>query len=60
MFFFFPLSLGVLYSSRLGSARAAVTQRDATFRVRDLWEDLRACSEPGPAQSRPLSGNHLA
>lgn len=51
---------GVLYSSRLGSACATVTQRDATFRVRDLREDLRARSEPGSAQSCPLSGNHAA
>lgn len=59
----FSLSIylqGVLYSSRLGSARATVTQRDATFRVRDLREDLRARGEPGSAQSRPLAGNHAA
>lgn len=55
---FFP-PVGVLDATRPGGSRPEVAQRDQTFWLQHLQEDLRPRRQPGAAHERPLSGASL-
>lgn len=51
--------LGVLNLSRAGGSRQAVAQRNETFRLQRLQEDIRPRRQSGATHERPLSGSAL-